>query len=66
MLQIKGRASFAFPQISLPDMKTALGLLGSLVSIALFVGHVQGVSIGPTSDMYIVNKDISPDGFNRS
>nr|AFV15794.1 laccase [Leucocoprinus sp. Tra.sp1.C\ len=47
-------------------MRTALSLLGSLVSTVLFVGHVQGVSIGPTADMYIVNEDISPDGFNRS
>jgi len=47
-------------------MKTALSLLASLVSPFLFVGHVKGVSIGPTADMYIVDKEIAPDGFNRS
>ncbi|KAF5362289.1 hypothetical protein D9756_002103 [Leucocoprinus leucothites] len=46
-------------------MKTLISLIGSFVSTALLVGRVQG-AIGPTSDMHIVNKNISPDGFSRS
>nr|AEO22162.1 laccase [Pleurotus ostreatus] len=36
------------------------------LTLALHLLHGTHAAIGPTGDMYIVNEDVSPDGFNRS
>ncbi|KAJ3576543.1 hypothetical protein NP233_g343 [Leucocoprinus birnbaumii] len=46
-------------------MRTLRSLAGSFIYAALLVARVQG-AIGPVSDLHIVNKAISPDGFSRS
>lgn len=40
-------------------------MLSEITFALLFLSGVQA-AIGPVADLHIVNRDISPDGYNRS
>lgn len=40
-------------------------MLSEITLALLFLSGVQA-AIGPVADLHIVNREISPDGFNRS